>query len=96
MDKANKQDQVLLDLLRLAPESLREVALTPAWQHFFLWIKQLIEQARYELEGAENREEFLEIRGVLKAFRRIDGWKEEMMEQITELKKRGSYDGNGD
>lgn len=51
--------------------------------------------ARLELEASANWEEFLETRGGIKALERILYWKDEVKDQVLQLKMKGSTDGNG-
>ena len=74
---------------------LKEVALTPAWQHFWERLEVLQAQALEELEASETWEQFLETRGGLRALRKISEWRAEMMEDVREARKMADDNGEG-
>ena len=70
-----------------APEALREVALTPAWQELFRQVDQWVLEAQTELEESSNWLEFVETRAGIKVLRLIAGWKFQLMEQVMDLQR---------
>ncbi len=80
--------------LSSAPEVLREVALTPAWQEFWSQVDLWIEEAQLELEASASYNEFLETRAGLKVLRLVADWRLQLLEKVKELQMM-SGDDNG-
>lgn len=79
-----------------APECLREVEGSPAFNRLFQQIQQWIWEAQEQLEGVSDWGEFREARGCINALRKIQEWKHVLLEETKEAIEHARANGRRD